>query len=102
MKKIAGIIVSTLLILATFTAFRPVKQKPTELYRKYLLEEVDQIMIQLDKMILHLSDSKKMQDAYWKAREHYKHIELFVEHTSPRESKYFINGPLVLKHDPEY
>lgn len=46
-------------------------------------------------------DLKSLRENYMKCREHYKHIEFFVEYYSPREAKYFINGPLVPKHDEE-
>lgn len=43
------------------------------------------------------ADSSKSKIHYFKARVHYKHIEFFVEHVSPVQAKYQINGALVPK-----
>lgn len=67
--------------------------------RNYILTEIEAIESALDGMIA--NTSKNRQKLYFEAREHYKHIEYFIEFVSPRESKYLINGALVPKHDQE-
>ncbi len=64
----------------------------------------DYIESELDSTIMHLKDLSeksamdKNSDSYHKARRNYKHIEWFVESVSPKDAKYFINGPLITKY----
>ncbi|GAL84180.1 cytochrome-c peroxidase [Sporocytophaga myxococcoides] len=43
----------------------------------------------------------RLKKHYINARKHYKHIEFIVEYISPKEAKYYVNGPLVPKFDPD-
>lgn len=79
----------------------PVSEKiaVTEI-RKFVVREIAHI----HKALVQLKSSHakaNKQEAYHTARKHYKRIEFFTEYISPRESKFFINGPLTDKHDPE-
>jgi cytochrome c peroxidase len=69
--------------------------------RNYILNELKNLSKLLKTATDKHPDLKSLKENYVKCREHYKHIEFFVEYYSPRESKYLINGPLVLKHDEE-
>lgn len=78
----------------------------TENYN-YINRNTNQLISILDKSVL-LADSvfaeKKLSQLranYFIARRYYKHIECFLEYTSPFDVKYFINGPLVKKSDLE-
>lgn len=47
------------------------------------------------------TNKKQLQQYYFIARSAYKHIECYLEYCSPFDVKYFINGPLVKKSEPE-
>ena len=73
----------------------------------YINQNNDQLISILDKSIL-LADSifiekrlSQLRANYYIARSYYKHIECFLEYSSPFDVKYFINGPLVKKSDLE-
>jgi cytochrome c peroxidase len=68
--------------------------------RPWLVTEIESIQVALQK-IKQSSDSIVLRSSYFLAREHYKHIEFFVEYVSQRDAKYIINGPLVPKNDLE-
>jgi cytochrome c peroxidase len=69
--------------------------------RKWILEELKETQQALATSLLHLDDRAALKQIYHQSRQHYKHIEFFVEYCSPREAKNFINGPLVPKGDLE-
>lgn len=62
------------------------------------------IMLQLDSAQLNIERIKSTTNlserraCYSESRKHYKRIEWFVEMISPKEAKYFINGPLIMKY----
>jgi cytochrome c peroxidase len=73
----------------------------------FVSRNANQLFLVFDKSI-RLADSafvpKKLSQLranYFNARRYYKHIEFFIEYTSPFDVKYFINGPLVKKSDLE-
>lgn len=68
--------------------------------RNYVVGELKAVNIALGKMQV-ARRLEVLRKEYHIARRHYKHIEFFIEHISPKECKYSINGPLVNKHDPE-
>lgn len=102
MKRKVVFILSTCLIALLFHSFKVTPKKPMDIYRPYLLEELELSINSLEKISLNLNNPSKMKGYYHEARKHYKHVELFVELCSPIEAKYYINGPLVPKSDPEY
>src|ERR1700712_500863 len=71
------------------------------LVRNWILEELKKTQQELSTSLLQVSDRIALQKNYHNSRQHYKHIEFFVEYCSPRETKSFINGPLVPKGDLE-
>jgi cytochrome c peroxidase len=78
----------------------------TENYN-YVNGNTNQLISILDKSVL-LADSifiekrlSQLRANYFSARRYYKHIECFLEYSSPFDVKYFINGPLVKKSDLE-
>lgn len=78
----------------------------TENYN-YINSNTNQLISILDKSLL-LVDYKIIEQTlselranYFIARSYYKHIECFLEYSSPFDVKYFINGPLVKKSDLE-
>jgi len=99
--KLIGLIAISL-ILVVANGFRGKPKQPMEYYGPYLLQELEYCIAELTKIRSNKTDLKLMRSSYHESRKHYKHIELFIEYCSPVESKYSINGPLVLKSDPEY
>lgn len=67
--------------------------------RAYVLAELEALIHSIDQ--LETSTNPDRKKLYHEAREHYKHIEFFIEFFSTREAKYYLNGPLVPKHDQE-
>lgn len=68
--------------------------------RKWILNELHLLQTDLNGMI-NTSTVGQKKLYYRKARKHYKQVEFFVEHCSQNEAKFFINGPLVPKHNEE-
>jgi cytochrome c peroxidase len=81
------------------TFLKPYSAK--ELIRNWILDELKKTQQELSGSLVYGSDRRTLRQCYHKSREHYKHIEFFVEYCSPREAKNFINGPLVPKGDLE-
>lgn len=73
------------------------KNTPQQEIRNYLIQELEGIFKCLDAAKDNIEYQKKIIVLYHRSRKHYKHIEFFVEHYSPREAKYYINGALVPK-----
>ncbi|WP_051313447.1 cytochrome-c peroxidase [Sporocytophaga myxococcoides] len=74
----------------------------SEQYRPYLLEEMAKCNEQLIGILNEKSfNQSKLKKHYVSARKHYKHIEFIIEYISPKEAKYYINGPLVPKYDAD-
>ncbi len=74
----------------------------SELYRPYMLEEMSKCNEHLSLILKEKSFSqRRLKWHYINARKHYKHIEFIVEYISPKEAKYYVNGPLVPKYDPD-
>lgn len=48
------------------------------------------------------TNAAKQRDLYFKTRRLYKNIEFFTEYCSFRESRLYINGPLVMKYDEDF
>ncbi len=72
--------------------------KNVQQFRAYLVTELSLLETSLHKL---QSDTANRNRTYHEARQHYKHVEFFIEYYSPREAKLLINGPLVPKHDVE-
>ncbi len=102
MKKRALFLIAFVLLAISMPSFKIKAKKPMEIYRSYLLQEMENTSKNLLLISNNLDKKSSMQTYYHQAREHYKHIQLFVELCSPIEAKYHINGPLVPKSDPEY
>jgi len=102
MRKV--IVVGTLFFLALIQLNwdLPFQQNSAkEIVRNWLNEEINNSQKQLSLSILDLNNLPQLKKNYNNARKHYKHVEFFIEYYSPREAKYFINGPLVPKVDIE-
>jgi cytochrome c peroxidase len=75
--------------------------------KSYVRSHIKQLVILLDHSVESVDSCVvyKRQDAlrsnYFALRNHYKHIEFFIEYCAPFDVKYFINGPLVKKSEPE-
>lgn len=82
--------------LLHISASQSPENTPGEQVRAHVLKELDATCSELELLKNDTSVAR-----YQEARKHYKRIEFFVEYYSKREAKYFINGPLVPKHDPE-
>lgn len=67
--------------------------------RAYILQELESIASVLNQM--GAASTIQQKELYFQSREHYKHLEFFIEYYSPREAKFILNGPLVPKHDQE-
>ena len=70
--------------------------------RSWLIKEIEHIEHQLNLSLASSNNLEQLKALYHISRKHYKHIEFFIEYCSPRECKYYINGPLVPKHDEEF
>ncbi len=66
-------------------------------FNQYVLQELQLVIDELKDFQSDLGDLGKSKDHYFKSRYYYKHIEFFVEHVSPVQAKYQINGALVPK-----
>ncbi|AEA43149.1 cytochrome-c peroxidase [Fluviicola taffensis] len=64
---------------------------------RYIFEELNLLINELKDFREDIQVSTKREAHYFKVREYYKHIEFFVEHISPIQAKYKINGALVPK-----
>jgi cytochrome c peroxidase len=78
----------------------PTSYRANEAVRNWLITEIQKTQQELSAS-LKPTDRTTLQQHYHKSRQHYKHVEFFVEYCSPREAKSFINGPLVPKGDLE-
>ena len=97
------ILVSTILTLIISSAaslYNADKIPVGENIRPYLISKIDKTQKYLE-VIKESKNPEEQKNFYRKAREHYKHIEFFVEYISPRQAKLYINGPLVPKHEVE-
>lgn len=82
--------------------FKRFPNEASELYRPYMLEEMSKCSEHLSLILKEKSFSqRRLKRHYINARKHYKHIEFIVEYISPKEAKYYVNGPLVPKYDPD-
>ncbi len=70
--------------------------------RPWILSELSKADLEILNSLKHISQEVELKKQYHTTRKHYKHVEFFVEYCSPLEAKYFINGPLVPKHDNEF
>lgn len=65
---------------------------------------IDYVVAELDSSIFYLQELEKRHSGekgiahYHNSRKHYKHIEWFVEVVSPKDAKYYVNGPLIIKY----
>jgi cytochrome c peroxidase len=77
------------------------KVSATTEVKTFIIQELTSLnsILSLSKKRMQNLDSLK--SLYLEARRHYKHCEFFIEYFSPYQAKYFINGPLVPKHDAE-
>lgn len=69
--------------------------------KSFIIQELNSLNSMLDLSKKSMQDLDRLKHLYFKARKHYKHCEFFIEYFSPYQAKYFINGPLVPKHDLE-
>lgn len=65
----------------------------------YVDTEMKQLIDALKQIPLYFSDRESCRTVYHEARKHFKKVEFFIEHVSPVESKYRINGALVPKYN---
>jgi cytochrome c peroxidase len=102
MKKILflSLIISGICLMQ-LSFVKPEESSASGPARNYILSELKKITALLKTDPGKHKDLVALKENYVRCREHYKHIEFFVEYYSPREAKYFINGPLVPKHDEE-
>lgn len=63
----------------------------------YIDQELNSLINELKDFRAEIEVVDQCKVHYFKAREYYKHIEFFVEHVSPIQAKYKINGALVPK-----
>lgn len=71
--------------------------------KKYVQVSIDSILKQLECSSQNLSENQR-EDLifhYKASRKYYKHIEAIVEYYSARNTKYFINGPVILRSEIE-
>lgn len=102
MRKWSIIIIVWVLILILANSFDIPPVNPVNQYQKYLSNELTFSIENLNNIKNDITNKPQGIKYFKKARYHYKHVETFVEYYTPIPAKFFINGPLVPKHDPEY
>lgn len=97
---------AAVIFCCSFFRSAPVQEEVSE-YEGYINNHTGQLISILDKSLL-LADSaltpakqSQLKTLYFNARNHYKHIEFFIEYCAPFDVKYFINGALVKKSELE-
>lgn len=104
-KPIVLILFLVIILGCSFFQFKD----PDELsaHKAYVRSHIKQLITLLDRSVK-LVDSgavhknpEMLRFNYFALRKHYKHIEFFIEYCAPFDVKYFINGPLVKKSEPE-
>jgi cytochrome c peroxidase len=102
MKKVT---VTFILFLAVYTFVSWQKKEQANIVneevRKWLLAEIKACREEIFKSLSKTAGKRELQEYYHNARRHYKYVEFFIEYHSAKEAKYFINGPLVAKHNHE-
>lgn len=92
------IISSTILLMSSKNSGEiTITSAETDTVKTYVDEEMKALISELTSLGEE-NDPQKLENHYFLARKHFKHIEFFVEHVSPGESKYQINGALVPKY----
>ncbi|TSJ46769.1 cytochrome-c peroxidase [Fluviicola chungangensis] len=92
-----GILILGIGLLLSFNEESPAKVQKLDNPGKYIHVQLDLLINELKDFRNDLSDSVLCSAHYFNARKYYKHIEFFVEHVSPVQAKYQINGALVPK-----
>lgn len=82
-------------------AFIEIKPTHTASAIDIRFEKLIQSVDSLEKNVINGRSLNKQQESYRLCRKNYKYIEAVVEYVSPFFSKYYINGPLIKKHDIE-
>src|ERR1700741_1485498 len=100
MKKFAVLVV-LLLMVGVQVAWQQKEKRlsPAEASRKYIVQELKVAINLIDSALGASKNEKTQRIRYPQVRKHYKRVEFFVEYYSPREAKFFINGPPIPKHD---
>ncbi len=104
-KPVAVILCLVVILSCSFFQFKNTADVSAS--KTYVRNHIRQLTTLLDTcIVLTNSDSahknsEALRANYFVLRNHYKHIELFIEYCAPFDVKYFINGPLVKKSEPE-
>lgn len=92
------------LLLAFIGSIMSVRESGGELiavkkatFTSYIDGELNLLINELKNFREEIQVADNCKKHYFKAREYYKHLEFFVEHVSPVQAKYKINGALVPK-----
>lgn len=91
-----------ILLLHTSWQNQDSSKAPEDVCREWIVKQLTTACTALEKMPADGIDIKELKKHFHASRYYYKQVEFFVEYCSPREAKYFINGPLVPKYDEEY
>lgn len=102
--RISLVIVVLLFLFALLSSFGSGSaiQHSTDV-KKYIQISIDSILKQLEYSSRNLSENRKesLIPYYKTSRKYYKQIEAIVEYYSARNTKYFINGPVILRSEIE-
>lgn len=69
--------------------------------RQWIIEEMVSMQNDLDS-IAHAVSADRQIHFYHEARMHYKHLEFFIEFYSRNDARFYFNGPLVPKYEPDF
>jgi cytochrome c peroxidase len=105
-KKLKALVLFVVILSCSFFSSTTVNESSSA-GKAYIKAHTKQLITLLDRAI-ELVDSgsvdkhrEALRSDYFALRTHYKHIEFFIEYCAPFDVKYFINGPLVKKSEPE-
>lgn len=84
-------------MLLSFNSGSEAKINRLDGVKTYVDSELMNLLNELKDFHADRNDPEKSKQHYFKVREYYKHLEFFVEHVSPVQAKYRINGALVPK-----
>ena len=69
--------------------------------RQWIIEEMVSMQSDLDSIAQAVSAGRQIH-FYHEARMHYKHLEFFIEFYSRNDARFYFNGPLVPKYEPDF
>jgi cytochrome c peroxidase len=101
------VLVLFLVVILSCSFFQSENTNELSANKAYVRGHIRQLITLLDRSVESVDsgavhkNAEGLRSTYFALRKHYKHIEFFIEYCAPFDVKYFINGPLVKKSEPE-